>query len=59
MSEFYKNLSEIFHDDKSQVILALTILGGMSLFIIAAPETIISNIVAGMLGIAIGKGGKA
>ena len=55
---FWRNLSEIFADDKSQVILALTVIAILAMFKLDIPESIVSNIVAGLLGIAIGKVGK-
>ena len=58
MAKFIENLSEIFADDKSQVILALTVIGVIAMFKLMTPETIISNIVAGLLGVAVGRAGK-
>jgi len=43
-------------DDKIQVIWALLILGLFAMFAINDSTTIISNIVSGLLGIAVGRG---
>uniref|UniRef100_A0A6H2A4R8 Holin n=1 Tax=viral metagenome TaxID=1070528 RepID=A0A6H2A4R8_9ZZZZ len=58
MAKFIENLSQIFADDKSQVILALLIIACIGMWKLTAPDPIISNIVAGLLGVAVGKAGK-
>ena len=54
--ELLKNANPIINfDDKDLVIISLTIIAIFSLFKIASPIIIISNIVSGLLGIATGK----
>jgi len=48
-------IKELF-DDKIQVIWALLILGLFSMWLINDPTTIVSSIISGMLGVAVGKG---
>jgi len=46
-------------DDKQMVIIAATVLGGMAMCIMATPETVVSNIITGLFGIAVGRSYKA
>ncbi len=42
-------------DDKDLVIIAVTILGIVSLSVLAEPTTILSNIIVGLFGICVGR----
>lgn len=41
-------------DDKDLVIISVTILGIISLFVLAEPMTILTGIVSGLFGLAVG-----
>ena len=45
-------------DDKIIVIIAVTLLGAFSMFFLEGAEQIVSNIVSGLFGIAVGRGLK-
>ena len=45
-------------DDKIIVIIAVTLLGALSMFFLEGAEQIVSNIVSGLFGIAVGRGLK-
>lgn len=47
-------ISEVL-DDKLMVVWCLSIIAIVSMFVLPEPETIVSNVVSGMLGIAVGK----
>ncbi len=42
-------------DDKDLVIISVTIIGIIALFVIADPTTILSSIISGLFGIAVGR----
>jgi len=42
-------------DDKDLVIIAATAIAIIAMFILANPQTIVSNIVTGLFGVAVGK----
>ena len=42
-------------DDKIIVILAVTLLGGLSIFFLEGGEQVVSNIISGLFGIAVGR----
>ncbi len=42
-------------DDKDLVIISTTIIGIVSLFVLADPTTIVSSIITGLMGIAVGR----
>ncbi len=42
-------------DDKDLVIISVTVIAIVSLFVIADPVTIVSSIVSGLFGIAVGR----
>lgn len=42
-------------DDKQMVIIAATILGGMSMFFMQDPATVVSRVISGLFGIAVGR----
>ena len=42
-------------DDKDLVIISLTIIAIGAFWVLPAPEAVISNIVSGLLGIAVGR----
>lgn len=42
-------------DDKDLVIISVTIIAIVSLFVLADPTTIISSIVSGLFGVAVGR----
>jgi len=54
MSSNEENLMFNF-DDKDLVILSVTIIGIISLFVLADPTTIVSSIISGLFGIAVGR----
>ena len=42
-------------DDKDLVIISVTIIGIIALFVLADPTTILSSIISGLFGIAVGR----
>lgn len=42
-------------DDKDLVIISVTVIAIVSLFVLADPTTIISSIVSGLFGVAVGR----
>ncbi len=48
-------MKEFFSNDKNVVIVACVILGCLAMFRLASPENIITAIISGLFGIAVGK----
>jgi len=46
---------EALTDDKSLVIIAVTILGLVALFRLTEPEQVLTAVVSGLFGVAVGK----
>ena len=42
-------------DDKQMVIIAATILAGIAMFVMAEPAQVVSNVITGLFGIAVGR----
>jgi hypothetical protein len=57
----FENFNKVIHDkvdDKTLIILCITLLGVGSLYIMDDPENIVQSIVTGLFGIAVGRGIK-
>ena len=46
---------EALSNDKSLVIIAVTVLGLVSLFRLAEPEQVLTAVISGLFGVAVGK----
>lgn len=49
---------DVIHDDKNLVIFCLTVIAVFSIFYLPSPIQIVSDIVSGLLGVAVGRSTK-